>query len=74
MNDVFSLELRPFQAGTKGEELDSRKFTKAEWLGFNQSIAKNWNQHLEHEAVRVVLPDEAAKVDKSRIFKVPARF
>ncbi|CAK0857899.1 unnamed protein product, partial [Prorocentrum cordatum] len=74
MNDVFSLELRPFQAGTKGKELDSRKFTKAEWLGFNKSIAKNWNQHLEHEAVRVVLPDEAAKVDKSRIFKVPARF
>ena len=74
MNDAFSLELRPFQAGTKGKELDSRKFTKEEWVGFNKSIAKNWHQHLQHEAVRVVLPDEAQKVDPSRIFKSPARF
>ena len=72
--DAFALELKPMQMGTKGKELDSRKFTAQEWVGFREAIQKNWNQHLEFEAVRVIQPDEARKVDPSRIFRVPARF
>ena len=76
LRDVLALELRPRpgQIGTKGRELDPRKFNYEERQKFKESSAKNWDEHLKHGAVRVVPPEEAKQVPKDRIFSVPARF
>ena len=76
-NDVLVLELKavhPGQKGTKGRELDPRRFSEEERKAFRASAQKNWEKHLEHKAVRVVLPDEAALVPRNRILPVPSRF
>ena len=71
---VLEMKPRPGVVGTKGRELDPRKFDKKEWEMFQKSDAKNWQQHLDFGAVRVVMPGAALEVSKERVFTIPCRF
>ena len=73
-NDVLALELKPTKTGQKGKELDPRKFNKLERKLFQKSSAENWQTHLDHQAVKVIYPDEAKLIPKERVFCIPSRF
>ena len=77
VDDALVLELRPVRPGaseTKGRELDPRKFAATERRQFGESSKANWEQHLQHLAVEVILPDAAKDVPRKRIFPVAPRF
>ena len=76
-HDMLILEFKPgkFSAsGTKGRELDPRKFDNHEKDKFDKAAKDNWDKHLEFEAVKVISPKEALKVERERILRVPGRF
>jgi len=72
--DALVLRNKSTKRGQKGKELDPRGFDQEEWEIFREADSKQWQAHLESEAVRVVSPEEAKRIDPSRILPIPARF
>ena len=73
-HDMLILEFQPgkFSAsGTKSRKLDPRKFNYLEKDKFDKAAKENWDKHLELEAVKVISPKEALKVERERILRVP---
>ena len=73
---AFILEYKPskIKGQSKGREQGPKTFGKDERTGFQRVEAENWAKHLEHGAVRVVLPDEARDVPKAASCLPPSRF
>ena len=72
--DVLALVNKVLRKGTKGKELDPKKFDAEEKSAFDDADADQWQTHIRTGAVRIVPPEEAAQVDPSRILRLPTRF
>ena len=71
------LEYKPGRtgvAGTRGRELDPKKFNRKEHVEFKEAAHSNWKKHLELDAVSIVYPPDIAKVNRRRVLPVPSRF
>ena len=65
--DVLPLVNKVLWKGTKGKELNPKRFDAVEKADFDDADADPWQTHIRIGAIRIVPPDEAAKVDESRI-------
>ena len=57
--------------GTKGKELDPKKFNDEEREAFNEADADQWITHIRTGAVAIIPPDKTKYVDRSRILRLP---
>ena len=71
---AFVLRNKTFKKGSKGKELDAKWFDGEEWDKFRDADGEQWEAHVKTGAVRILSPEEARKVDPTRILPIPARF
>ena len=57
-----------------GKELDPKFFNEGEKAAFDVSDKKEWESWLKNNSVRILTRQEASRVPKSKIFKLPLRF
>ena len=68
-NEVLALVNKVFRKGTKGKELDPRQFDAEEKKAFDVADQDQWLTHIRTGAVRIIPPEEAAKIDRTRILR-----
>ena len=68
VKEAFLLKLK-----ANGKELNPLFFDKQEAEDFEKSDEKEWDAWLKNGVIRRLSPEEAKKVPRDRIFKVPAR-
>ena len=76
-HEILVLQLKPTFKSKKGRELDPKLFSDDERAAFRQADIKQWQKHLNLDAVEIIQPDEAARIMKSKpqcVLPVPARF
>ncbi|CAE7228738.1 RE1, partial [Symbiodinium sp. CCMP2456] len=66
--EAFLLKMK-----ANGKELDPKHFDEAEGKAFRESDLKELAAWMENDVVRRLHPQEAAKVPRARVFRVPAR-
>ena len=57
-----------------GKELDPRRFSEDEAAAFEASDLKEWQSWLDNKSVRILDKNEARKVPKSKVFRLPLRY
>ena len=65
--DLKRLTKPPPGLSKKGRELRRADMSAADWAKFEAAIQKEWSAWLRHQAVTVVTPEQAAKVDRNLI-------
>ncbi|CAE8702081.1 unnamed protein product [Polarella glacialis] len=67
-NEVYLLSLK-----RNGKELDQNQFNETENKAFKESDAKEWEQWVKNNVMKILTPEEAKKVPKEKIFQLPLR-
>ena len=74
-NDCYFLKWKTYsKMQRKGRELDPRYFDKAERDAFAAADAKEWQSFIDTGAVKILSPQEAAKIPESRILSRRMRY
>ena len=68
IKEAFLLKMK-----ASGKELDPKFFSQQEQSDFDDADQKEWEAWLKNDVIRRLTSEEAKKVPKSRIFRVPAR-
>ena len=66
--DAFSVQ------GKKAKELDWHSMDRDKQEQFRAAMDKNWQEHLDNDAVELVPPDQIGDIPRDRVFVVPPRF
>ena len=76
--EISVLKLKPMQKSKKGREPNVKFFDDDddddEREAFFKSDADQWQKHMDHEAVTVIPPEQAAEVPKHMILPIASRF
>ena len=72
--EINVLKLKPTQKSKKSRELNDKFFDDDEREAFFKSDADQWQKHVDHEAVTVIPPEQAAKIPKHKILPIASRF
>ncbi|CAE8672228.1 unnamed protein product [Polarella glacialis] len=67
-NEVYLLSLKK-----NGKELDQNQFNETENKAFKESDAKEWEQWVKNNVMKILTSEEAKKVPKEKIFQLPLR-
>ena len=71
--EINVLKLKPTQKSKKGRELNDKFFDGDGREAFFKSDADQWQKHMDHKAVNVIPPEQAAKVPK-HLIPIASRF
>ena len=74
VEEINLLALKPSFKARKGRELNPKLFNAEEHEAFLKADAKQWQQHLDLEAVEVLLPEQAKNIPKEKILAIAYRY